>query len=836
MAETGIDFGQSSTPKYSLRGFLNKQETAMPIAQDMAQAMVVASNAVKTYSAVEDEAQQHKYFNATIEFNNLKAQQQEALGSVGNDLTKQREVLDAYKGTFSSLSDKYELSDKYKASLGGAVESHNSGWEEKYRSVYNARQESIALDNISQVSANLVGVPKEDAATTLQALKEYYKTMTGGDDRTAGINVFNSYFNSKVTSLEAQDMNFEQAKQFRKDIVETAKLADPKIISTDAYEKAKNTADTLVSTYRAKAEDDIKALVSTSSVPDKLLKETLDRAISDGILTREKANGYADIYVSRNRKDRRDLIQTSLRDMDISEEEASKLVSDPKASFSSDEKDMLLKGFEISKKRYNLDIAVKSIVNIASDPTTSVEDRLNIVNKASELTTNPIEKLAFQTQLNKLQKEKEVKDKQDASNIIMTKGLDFGTKVASVFEIYPEDSPNRAKLIGRAIAEENKRLAGKTPESKIEQKDFNAYINNPEKTLEDKWIATDNASHLTGTEKDSIKAQLAFKASTQAKREAKATNTETREVYKNIYNEIKAQAADGIYDRSPTEVLNAAAGSYAGKATPVSVKAFIDKYADEYDMYQDFKAGKDNTTNPKYLNNSLSLRPDLKQNIEATFNSASDSNTLMSAVNTVKSLERGKYLIPKDISEKARVASIFLQYSPENAGERFQKYLREPVQVANITKQVEKIRNDISSSQGMLGGWGAFDLPEEHPFLKNIDSIAEASLKAGMSKDEIKTMLHKGAEENFVDVASTFKARSYIPKTSFILSKQDYTNMLDMVSVKTSVDASFAYPSDFTDPENSSWSFRIKKPNGTIETVSYSASDIKTLLNIKKVK
>lgn len=301
MAEQLIDFGQSSEPKYSLRGFLNKQETPMPIAQDIAQAITVTHNAYKAYSQVEDEAQQAKYFNANIEFNNLKKEQQDALLGAGEDVNKIRETLDAYRPRIEGLSDKYELSDKYKATLGGAIESHNSGWEEKYRGYYNAQQDSVAKANIAEVASNMIGNSNiQDTAIIMQALKEYYKITTGKDDRTASTAVANPYINAKLGSIDPDSLTWQQAKDIKKDLSTVLTSFDNKITSDAHYREALNIADRMQEEVRKREEGRIADMVKTGTVPQKVMNTVIDKAIKDGIIqTPEQAELYKADYQER---------------------------------------------------------------------------------------------------------------------------------------------------------------------------------------------------------------------------------------------------------------------------------------------------------------------------------------------------------------------------------------------------------------------------------------------------------------------------------------------------------------------------------------------------------
>lgn len=298
MAENQIDFGQTSTPQYSLRGFLNKQETAMPIAQDIAQAIQVTHNAYKMYSQVEDDAQQAKYFNANIEFNNLKKQQQDALGSAGEDVNKIREVLDTYKPQIEGLSDKYQLNDKYKSTLGGAIESHNSGWEEKYRGYYNAQQDSIATANIADVTRNMIGTTKpEDIPATLQGLKEYYKVTTGKDDRQASSAVATPFINAKLSSLQDEELTWEQAKTIKKEMETNLLKFDGKLASDSKFREALNLTDAIQEQVRKREEGRVADMIKAGDRPLKTMETVINRARADGIiLTDEHAAMYKAEY------------------------------------------------------------------------------------------------------------------------------------------------------------------------------------------------------------------------------------------------------------------------------------------------------------------------------------------------------------------------------------------------------------------------------------------------------------------------------------------------------------------------------------------------------------
>lgn len=297
MSDQGIDFGQSSQLKYSLTTLTTPQIAGTDIARDVAQAIQVGGNLGKYVEQEKDKATQARYFNSVTEFNNLRSDQQQELFDAGLDLDKQRSVMDKYKSKFVDLSTKYELDDKYKAQLGSSVESHVNGLEEKYRTLYNARRGDIAEANMAEVAATLTASRKEDAIPTLQALKEYYKTETGADDRTAGVKVAKQYINAKLSSIDTDNMTFEEAKTLKSDLKTILTSADNKI-TTDIYFKDTMLAsDRIVEAKRREEEGRLQDLIKVGQTSEKAMNQMISNYRSRGIITTdEQALLYRETY------------------------------------------------------------------------------------------------------------------------------------------------------------------------------------------------------------------------------------------------------------------------------------------------------------------------------------------------------------------------------------------------------------------------------------------------------------------------------------------------------------------------------------------------------------
>lgn len=352
MADTGIDFGQNSQEKYSLRPFLNKQETPVPIAHDMAQAIQVADNAFKAYKSVDDEANQARYFNAVTEFNDTRTQQQDDMLAAGNDLNMQRQVLDKYRPKLEGLASKYELNQKYTADLGGKVEGHNSGWEEHYRGKFNAQQEGIADTNIAEVikSMQTIGVGADDINNTLLGLKEYRKQMTGSaDERVTSSKIAEMFGNTRISSMNSETLTFKQAQDIKNETLGIMEKFDSKITTTAEYRKIKDSFDHVEEKKRVDEVTTFEKTLKESHIPPKEVAKAISVKVSEGVVKKEHAelmlltatNNYTDreatlrnqAYTEANRKENESekelkLLYYKLANNDVPIEESKTLLYD----------------------------------------------------------------------------------------------------------------------------------------------------------------------------------------------------------------------------------------------------------------------------------------------------------------------------------------------------------------------------------------------------------------------------------------------------------------------------------------------------------------------------
>lgn len=317
-----IDFGQSSTPQLSLRPFLNKQEVPMPIAQDMAQAIQVAGNAGKMFSQVEDEAQQARHFNALTAFNNIRSQQQDEMLAAGNDLNAQRQVLDKYKTDFASLQSIYGLNEKYSADLSTKIEGHTSAWEERYRGAYKEQEKSIGLSNVAMTIASMMGTTKEeDVPTTLSALREYYKQISGEDDRTVSTKIASLYMNAKIETLNPETLTWEQANQFRKELDTSVKSFEGKIVTDTGFNSRMNFVDGIIKDIKATEIHKIKMMMEGDR-SEKEFNKALSSYKARGIIGDEETAYFAAVYKDKRQTEQ---LQAMARQEALSNDSAKRL-------------------------------------------------------------------------------------------------------------------------------------------------------------------------------------------------------------------------------------------------------------------------------------------------------------------------------------------------------------------------------------------------------------------------------------------------------------------------------------------------------------------------------
>ena len=292
MAETGIDFGQTSAPKYSLRGFLNKQETAMPIAQDMAQAIQVGGNLAKYAEVEKDKAEQARYFNANIAMTNMKSQQVKELEEAGYDLNKKREIIDRYSQDYNNLSTTYELGDKYKADILSSTSAHTNVLEGAYSAEWNKRKKDEVEANIGTVIANSAGVPKDQMMTILEEMRKYHKENVGTSDRETNQGIAEQIFKGKWSSIDKETLDYAQADLLRKETLDTIKEFDPQSVGSDTWLKQKDSFDKLVEHYRGIEYTNFTNTLSLAKVSPETAFKAIDAKTTAGIVPNKDAQEF----------------------------------------------------------------------------------------------------------------------------------------------------------------------------------------------------------------------------------------------------------------------------------------------------------------------------------------------------------------------------------------------------------------------------------------------------------------------------------------------------------------------------------------------------------------
>lgn len=293
MAEaTSIDLGQSSQEKYSLRPFLNKQETASPIAQDMAQAIQIGGNLAKYAEVEKDKAEQARYFNANIAMTNMKAQQVKELEEAGYDLNKKREIIDKYSLDYNNLSTTYELGDKYKATLLDSASSHTNVLEGQYSAEWNKRKKDEVESNIGTVIANSSGIPKEQFKLVLEQMRTYHKEQIGVSDKETNQSISEMIFRGKWASIDKPNLTFDQAEILKKETMEAIKEFDPQAVGSEVWLKQKESFDKLTEHYRAIDYKNLTDKLSLASVKPELANKMIDGEFARGVVRDKETQDF----------------------------------------------------------------------------------------------------------------------------------------------------------------------------------------------------------------------------------------------------------------------------------------------------------------------------------------------------------------------------------------------------------------------------------------------------------------------------------------------------------------------------------------------------------------
>lgn len=314
MADNGIDFGQTSQAKFSLNSLVTPQLAGSNIAQDMAQAITVGGNLGNYMQQENEKADQARYFNANIAYQNMQSQQTKELNEAGADLNKRREVLDKYNIDYKSLGSLYELSDKYKASLGASVTSHIDTLENQYNVLYKHQKKNERIDNATYVISNAINVDPKEAQLTYNEMKSYLKTFDDGSpteltDREIGDILSGAYINAKAVAMsDKSDITLDEARNTVKDVRTLLEGADPRIVGSALYKEGIKGFEGITEYARKKEEALFVDNLRLGDVPpkelDKAIKSYLDRGV---ITSKDQADYYSklgkQVYIQKQAED-----------------------------------------------------------------------------------------------------------------------------------------------------------------------------------------------------------------------------------------------------------------------------------------------------------------------------------------------------------------------------------------------------------------------------------------------------------------------------------------------------------------------------------------------------
>lgn len=279
---------------FSLAGIVQPPQTVQPIANDTAQAIQVGANIATKVKAMNDadkeKEDQSNYYQANIAYRNTLTKYDEEMLGAGNDLNKQRAVIDKYKGLTSEISSNYGLNEKYASNMMSTIENDFSKQEAVYRGRVNSYNKSIVSSNIADVVVNSQSRTVEDKVSEFQGLKEY-AVSEGYTPQEASNIIAQTVLNTMDASITA-NTSFIEASSIKEDFHNTMLSFDDKLVGTTPFRTASNILDAKVEAIKKNTIDSVEAYGTNILNSQASVKNAVDDLVKMKALTKDEGVSF----------------------------------------------------------------------------------------------------------------------------------------------------------------------------------------------------------------------------------------------------------------------------------------------------------------------------------------------------------------------------------------------------------------------------------------------------------------------------------------------------------------------------------------------------------------
>ena len=304
---------------------------------------------------------------------------------------------------------------------------------------------------------------------------------------------------------------------------------------------------------------------------------------------------------------------------------------------------------------------------------------------------------------------------------------------------------------------------------------------------------------LSTEEKKTMISTLKDASYKQQMKEYKAQTEEEQRAYRNIAKQYSVGASQGQWDINTDQWRNAIAIGWANKDIDKEVWGQYQLYTKQKELYNAITTNSPIINMNDFANVYIKNVPEIDRSINMLRNV--DKLTPESLTNTlayIKKAEANHYVIPKDLSDLARVAEQFTAYNPTEGTERFRTYLTSKstgVTEAQRSGYYKKILGMTGLNANLIGNSAINDV---------INTVAASSMTDKMAEGYLKQTI----DEEFIKI-DKWTGSDYLIKKGrgYMTTEKDFEAAVSILSRDKDVGykVKAVIPVDSTDPDNTDW-------------------------------
>lgn len=230
----------------------------------------------KAYNTYQQEKDTTSFYEASKEAREVQSWYDNTISST-NDAYEKESILNQYKIAMDSISQGYELEDKYREAYANAYDSFLSSQQRAIGAAVTQRKISDTTKVINDISLSLVN---GDAELSIPIIKESIKELsTLVDTDEAESSVINMFIGNRINNIiKDKDKILEKdIKQVKSDLATFIKKAAPKLTGKELDVKLNTTLQTLIKAQKETATAKMNNLLISEATTQKMFEKELDK-------------------------------------------------------------------------------------------------------------------------------------------------------------------------------------------------------------------------------------------------------------------------------------------------------------------------------------------------------------------------------------------------------------------------------------------------------------------------------------------------------------------------------------------------------------------------------